>query len=555
MFNGVIVNSDALGALRAMADNSVHCVVTSPPYFGLREYGTARWDGGDPACSHVVGNQVQDNKAPGAITSGIRPGTDASACRKCGARRVDQQLGIEKTPEEYVSNLVTIFREVWRVLHPSGSLWLNLGDSYWAGKGSNGSSKARRTAGERGFQQSRGTVTIETRATDGRHATIKPKDLLGIPWRVALALQADGWYLRSDVIWHKPNTMPESVRDRPTKAHEYLFLLTKSPHYYYDAKAVEEPSTGQTGKAASFKRQTKDHLIPNQSAIQHRLEREEREDTGTRQRRSVWSIPTKPYKDAHFATFPPDLVRPCIQASTSERGVCPKCLAPWERVLAKVGTEQQRWAKGAAVVDAQWGGVGKTSVIATGARAIYETTGWQPTCGCDQSGQEFKPDDFELIATPLGEAAGDDPTMTTGRRGMNRPRGETEGVRAITRYEQRMYAGQLRRSPHRQQMEATAGTAFAHYIRTDRSGARPLPPDLLEEWIGCGWLDRIVAPCRQPYEPVPAWVLDPFAGAGTTGLVAQELGREFVLVELNPDYCRMAGDRIDGKRPVNQPEQ
>ena len=217
---------------------SIQCCVTSPPYYGLRDYGNAA------------------------------------------------QIGIESSPAAYVEKLVAVFREVWRVLADDGVLWLNLGDTY---AGSN-----------------RGVMG------DG----LKPKDLIGIPWRVAFALQDDGWTFRSDIIWAKPNAMPESVTDRPTKAHEYLFLLTKQAKYYYDADAIKEPSTGQTGAAASFKRTTKDHLIPNQSAVQHRNERPETIDTGTRNKRSVWTIATKPYKGAHFATMPPALVEPCILAGS-----------------------------------------------------------------------------------------------------------------------------------------------------------------------------------------------------------------------------------------------
>jgi DNA modification methylase len=183
---------DCIESMRQMEAASVNCCVTSPPYYGLRDYGN------------------------------------------------DGQIGLEATPEAFVAKMVEVFREVKRVLRDDGTLWLNLGDSYWGGKGSNGSSKARRTADERGYSQSDGTVMMDTRPQDGKHSILKPKDLIGIPWRVAFALQADGWYLRQDIIWHKPNPMPESVTDRCTKAHEYIFLLTKSARYWYDAEAVKE---------------------------------------------------------------------------------------------------------------------------------------------------------------------------------------------------------------------------------------------------------------------------------------------------------------------------
>ena len=246
-----------------LRDGSVQCCVTSPPYWGLRDYGT--------------------------------PG----------------QLGLETTPAEYVEHMVDVFREVRRVLRDDGVLWLNLGDCYATGAGKVGKCPGGGAQGEAWAE--RGAMTQPNRMP---LPGLKPKDLVGIPWRVAFALQADGWYLRSDVIWHKPNPMPESVTDRPTRAHEYLFLLTKAARYYYDAEAVKERSTGQTGAASNFKRTTKDHIIPGQSVTQHREEREPTEDNGSRNLRSVWTVTTQPYKGAHYATFPTKLVEPCIKAGS-----------------------------------------------------------------------------------------------------------------------------------------------------------------------------------------------------------------------------------------------
>jgi DNA methylase. len=187
---------------------------------GLRDYGTATWDGGDPECDHLVPLSVKGGNAVGTKQT-TNPGSygyrEWRVCGKCGAIRIDSQIGLEPTPDAYVEKLVAVFREVRRVLADDGVLWLNLGDSYWGGKGENGSSKARATADERGYVQSGGTVQMSKRPQDGRHNTIKPKDLVGIPWRVAFALQTDGWYLRQDIIWAKPNPMPESVTDRCTK--------------------------------------------------------------------------------------------------------------------------------------------------------------------------------------------------------------------------------------------------------------------------------------------------------------------------------------------------
>ena len=193
---------DCLEVLRTLPAASVQTCITSPPYWGLRDYGTASWVGGDPGCRHRVGSQVSDTKAKGAIVSGVRPGVDASRCLDCGATRSDSQIGLEKTPEDHIAVMVEVFREVRRVLRDDGTLWMNYGDSY---------------AANRGYQVPDGKYK-DVGNSKGMKAPagLKPKDLIGMPWRVALALQADGWYLRSDVIWHKPNPMPESCTDRPT---------------------------------------------------------------------------------------------------------------------------------------------------------------------------------------------------------------------------------------------------------------------------------------------------------------------------------------------------
>lgn len=237
---------------------------TSPPYFGLRDYGH------------------------------------------------DGQIGLEQTPDEYVAALVEVFRYVWNVLEDDGTLWLNLGDSYAA-------NRSYRVPSSKG-----GKKHTNSQAAGGKRSTVpdglKPKDLIGIPWRVALALQADGWYLRQDIIWHKPNPMPESVRDRCTKAHEYIFLLTKFDRYYFNADAIKEPSVGgQSGSAAKFKREgsKRETAIPGQSKGTHRPDRPETSyNSETRNKRSVWTVPTRGYSGAHFAVFPPQLVEPCVLAGS-----------------------------------------------------------------------------------------------------------------------------------------------------------------------------------------------------------------------------------------------
>lgn len=264
-----LILGNCLDVLPTLTVASVNCVITSPPYFGLRDYG------------------------------------------------MDEQIGLEQTPAEYVQKLVSVFRECWRVLRDDGTLWLNLGDSY------NGSGK-----GPAGCTSQLGKV-LEAQALNKRSNVdgLKSKDLIGIPWRVAFALQDDGWYLRSDIIWHKPNPMPESVTDRPTKSHEYIFLLTKSQKYYYDAEAILEPA--QYGKEHANKSTSwgTERKHPNKNNVENYAFKGENHTTTKmldgsygRNKRTVWTVPTSPYKGAHFATFPADLVKPMVLAGCPVNG-------------------------------------------------------------------------------------------------------------------------------------------------------------------------------------------------------------------------------------------
>jgi DNA modification methylase len=234
-----VVCKSAIDLLKDLPDQSVHCIITSPPYFGLRDYGTAKWEGGDSDCKHRVGNQVEDNKAKNAITSGVRPGVDASTCILCGAKRIDDQIGLEQTPEQYVDRLVEIFHEAKRVLRNDGILWLNLGDSFSSGKqGRDDSDRNRRLRGDKTDELEGNIYVNKSRRVPSGY---KSKDLLGIPFRVAFALQEDGWYWRSTIPWVKRNAMPESVKDRPTSGVEYVFMFSKSQKYYYDYSAIQRP--------------------------------------------------------------------------------------------------------------------------------------------------------------------------------------------------------------------------------------------------------------------------------------------------------------------------
>lgn len=349
-----LLHGDALARLQTLPGDSVHCMVTSPPYYGVRDY-----------------------KAAG-------------------------QIGLESTVEEFVAKLVAVFREARRVLHPMGSLWVNLGDSY-AGSGLSGGTKLFE---KNGSMSHRGALQKGRITAPG----LKAKDLIGIPWRVALALQADGWYLRSDIIWAKKNPMPGSQRDRPTTAHEYVFLLTKTARYFYDEERISEPVSGTAnarGNGVNPKAKTPgknsrfyQDRDPSHSSARKVKQNESFSATVTglvsrRKKRTVWSLATAPYKKAHFATFPPKLIEPCIQAGTSEMGCCPKCLAPWERITAK-GEPDREWQRACGgdklggyngTSRKDYGANGAQDASATKARILEGmvervTIGWRKGCRC-----------------------------------------------------------------------------------------------------------------------------------------------------------------------------
>lgn len=294
-----ILEGDALQVLRSLPSRSVQCVITSPPYYGLRDYGTATWVGGKPSCQHRVGGQVPDSKAPGAIASGVRPGVDASRCKVCGAHRVDQQYGLEPTLDDYIARMLAVFDEVFRVLRTDGVCWLNIGDSYAGNVHTGTYGKNRKWVGENGDPTG-------TRISAG----LKEKDLMLVPFRLALALQTAGWWVRQTIIWSKPAPMPESVTDRCTTSHEYVFLLTRSERYYYDAAAIAEPAViGANGSVFTKGKTALDGRRAN-------VGQGPREDHAMRNRRSVWTVNTEPYPDAHYAVFPTALITPMVLAGS-----------------------------------------------------------------------------------------------------------------------------------------------------------------------------------------------------------------------------------------------
>lgn len=364
-----LICGNALDILKKGKEKSIQTCICSPPYFGLRDYQTASWQGGDEECEHTV-SHYSDNMKP-HVDRPFRG--ERRYCLKCGATRVDEQIGLENTVEEYVDHLVEVFREVRRMLRDDGTLWLNLGDSY------NGSGGAGGDYGKGGLKE--GQPKYPGRNLKG----LGPKQLLGIPWRVALALQADGWILRQDIIWSKGNPMPESVKDRCTKSHEYIFLFSKNKKYFYDYIAIAEPAIYGNSWSAS-----NTHTAVGQGGKHGKtsiFEQRWENTNGLRNKRSVWNVNTRPVKDAHFATFPVDLIEPMILAATSEHGCCKTCGKSYQRIVEKETTFEGGSGKaGRTSEDAnqsgKWAGQQYGENIKLGPVTHTRTTGWKATCEC-----------------------------------------------------------------------------------------------------------------------------------------------------------------------------
>ena len=352
----LIYGVDVREGLRMLDTGSVHCCVTSPPYFGLRDYGTAQWEGGSLECAHTVRSASAMERS--RETSTLGGGKDAvghskegykKVCAQCGAIRIDSQLGMEETPDLYVEHMVEVFREVRRVLRDDGTLWLNLGDSYaqpkghgkWVSKGDKGDEHSQRL--ER-FWEQKGAEDMG----------LKGKDLMGIPWRVALALQADGWWLRNALIWAKPNSMPSPVQDRFSCTYEHVFLLTKQGHYYFDLDAVRVPYTyGEYGPDGNF--QPAQQWLSEDDGQDKKMDQAEEHGgmmagpgrthgrnqyhPGGKNPGDVFSVPTQPFSGSHFACMPEALPERFIKAGTSEYGVCSICRDPWKRVTTRTDAQ------------------------------------------------------------------------------------------------------------------------------------------------------------------------------------------------------------------------
>jgi len=337
---------DVLGVLQWLPSGSVHCVITSPPYWGLRDYNTGTWEGGNDAdCDHKHPGRDRGATNWGEGDKWVTRGNRHVCPKGCGAiRSGDRQLGSEDTPAEYIAAMVGICREIRRVLRDDGTFWLNMGDCYREGG-----------------------------------------NLVGMPWRLALALQEDGWILRQDIVWHKPDPMPESVMNRCTKAHEYVFLLTKKGSgYYYDAEAIKEKAN-RAGVVIKYDSTQKSCNVGDGINDRCTVPRYTREVAETRNKRDVWTIRHQSYHGAHFAIFPEALVEPCILAGTSEFGCCAKCSAPWQRLVSRIPQPPEDWnfkpGNDPKMRTRTCGNSGRTQ---SEWKSLHpdRTIGWYPTCKC-----------------------------------------------------------------------------------------------------------------------------------------------------------------------------
>ena len=445
-----VLLGDCIESMKQLPDESVDMCVTSPPYYGLRNY---------------------DN---------------------------EDQIGLEATMGEYISNMVAVFTEVHRILKPHGTLWLNLGDSY---NGSGGAGGDYTKGGKREGQP---------KYPGKFDATLKRKDLMGVPWRVALALQEAGWWLRQDIIWNKPNCMPEPVKDRCTKNHEYIFLLTKQEKYYFDHVAIKEPVLDASLKRAQNSWDS-DH--PSTGFHGQGIHTEQMGkrfvDPAGRNKRTVWTVTPKPFKGAHFAVFPPELIEPTILAGTSAKGCCSSCGKPWQRVYHKPQPPEGLKKKNSGnKMDYHTQSAGGGQKVDDWYNANPgHTLGWQPTCECH--GKLVMKE--VIIPAPMTkeEVA------------------ETSWGSSTGEYN---------------------GSDTKDFASAKAQSASDTKRRILENKTKDKVKKMLVYESDLPLDEHPitkAVVLDPFGGSGTTAGVAIKHGRSAILCELNPEYAKLIPARIE----------
>ena len=470
------LTGDCREVLKTLPEKHFNTVVTSPPYWGLRDYQTGTWVGGDPNCSHFRESHQSKSTQTGHKKSvkygGIADSIYKKTCKRCGAVREDLQVGLEESPAEYVRTLVRIFREIRRVLRDDGTVWLNLGDSYSSGGRTSTTNQTVR--GDKEYGVTRPPVV----------KGLKQKDLVGIPWRVAFALQEDGWYLRQDIIWHKPNPMPESVQDRCTKAHEYIFLLSKNKNYYYDNEAIKEEvkqDWGTRDRANGKYHNEGTGLVPH-GGLEKSYE--------TKNKRSVWS--TKYRSDEEERTH-----RQGMSKTRGEKLIAIRPNLPSQEDFVKFLRSKTN-----VKILSESTNIGKTTI--------------EHWFRLDKSGFSYPSrDDWIKISDFIND-------WST----------EYEEINQKMTYEE---------------------YHFDDVVTLDKKNKRSVwtvSPKPFKEAHFAVYPTELIEPCVLAGCPKDGHVLDPFGGSGTTGLVADRLGRNATLIELNEDYLEIGTKRILSDAPL-----
>ena len=476
---------NCLDVLKTLPRNHFDTVVTSPPYYGLRDYNTGTWVGGDPNCPHKRLTKISKDTATGHANMYDHGDVVGDAiyrqeCPNCGAKRQDEQIGLELTPQDYVRRLVEVFREVRDTLKEDGTVWLNLGDSYHNYRSDGGQTKQTVSA-------TRQDIPDVSPHRANKIQGLKQKDLMGIPWRVAFALQEDGWYLRQDIIWHKPNPMPESVQDRCTKAHEYIFLLSKNSHYYFDHEAIQEEASQNRwgGNTPINKENSKD-----KKNVFNGLTRERDMIPETKNKRSVWN--TKYKDDEEERTH-----RQGMSKTRGEKLIATRPNIPSQEDFVKFMRS-------------------KTNVKTLSESTSIERTTIEHWFRSDKSGFSYPSrDDWIKISDLINDCST-----------------EYNDINERMMYEEFHFDEVVTTDKKNKRSVWTVTTKpykDAHFAT--------YPPDLIE-------------PCIKAGSPKDGHVLDPFGGSGTTGLVADRLNRNATIIELNKDYIQIAEDRLMGETPL-----
>jgi DNA modification methylase len=594
-----ILEGDCLAVLPTLEAGSVQTCVTSPPYFGLRDYGTGKWEGGEPGCGHIApktaeardagrdraasGGTFHDSPVPKQIEKQF-----ASVCGHCGARRIDQQIGLESTPEEYIAKMVAVFREVWWVLRDNGTLWLQMGDSYSQVGSARGQPYQRhapvRSQGWEGTRLAKREIGRNP-VTPKLNGDLKPKDLCMMPARVAMALQADGWYLRSDIIWHKPNPMPESVTDRPTTSHEHIFLLAKNERYFYDAEAIRE-QTGNEMKWDEYARKTAPGATWPSGGIT-RYAGTFKKDGGQshpngRNKRSVWTIATQPMSDYGYDFAAADYV----DAHGIPRKWSADCPMherdgqPRRENLAMVSCD-------APVVISHYdsGRIDVRPEIKLPAvddpKPYYKNYPAEDSFSCaqpDDISENKRSDDLDVAererqfhtkriqSLPVPSMT-DSGHLSCARTAILHNNGDRKNDRdarklggdnvseqlefRIEYMEPPLYVtgrdestGGNNTKPCNDHQKSTVEIVSHRNDKSSRNEGKCLC-SISQVSHFATFPEDLIKPCILAGSRPGDIVLDPFAGTGTTGAVALELGRMAILIELNPDYVKLISERTN----------